>query len=169
MILRLSQRLARKIQAGPFAEMPSADHPWDDWSCRLFVAQRTEYIIISNTASLYSCVMPGQEIVDPDGFLNRLRYTMGGFFKADQQPHAYQRLIAAASAGVTFAKFVDRSVMVSMADHVHGSKLFLSDGLPTNEIGVRLNNTPMRVLMDCAGRRYARPREVFERLANHQD
>ena len=56
MILRLSQKLATKIKAGTLPEKPLDENPYADWSCHLFTADRTQYIIMSNTKSLYSCV-----------------------------------------------------------------------------------------------------------------
>jgi hypothetical protein len=59
MILRLSQKLTTKIKAGTLKAMPLDDNPYADWSCHLFTADRTQYIIVSNTASPYSCVLYG--------------------------------------------------------------------------------------------------------------
>ncbi len=59
MIIRLSQKLCTKIKAGKLKEMPLDENPYADWSANLFVVDRTQYIILSNTASLYSCVMYG--------------------------------------------------------------------------------------------------------------
>jgi hypothetical protein len=61
MILRLSQKLNTKIKAGKLSEMPLDENPYADWSCHLFTADHTQYIILSNTASLYSCVMYGRQ------------------------------------------------------------------------------------------------------------
>jgi len=60
MILRLSQKLCTKIKAGPLPAMPLDENPYGDWSCHLFTADRTQYIITTNTKSLYSCVMYGK-------------------------------------------------------------------------------------------------------------
>ena len=57
MIFRLSQKLCTKIDAGKLRHMPLDENPYADWSCHLFTADRTQYIILCNTASLYSCVM----------------------------------------------------------------------------------------------------------------
>jgi hypothetical protein len=68
MILRLSQKLSTKINAGKLAEMPLDENPYADWSRHLFTADRTQYIILSNTASLYSCVMYGRGVTDDSRF-----------------------------------------------------------------------------------------------------
>ncbi len=62
MIIRLSQKLCTKIKAGKLCEMPLDKNPFADWSANLFVVDRTQYIILSNTASMYSCVMYGKPI-----------------------------------------------------------------------------------------------------------
>ena len=60
MIFRLSQKLNTKIKADKLTDMPLDDNPYADWSCHLFTADRTQYIIMCNTKSLYSCVMYGR-------------------------------------------------------------------------------------------------------------
>ena len=51
MILRLSHKLNTKIKAGKLTEMPLDENPYVDWSSHLFAADRTQYIILMNTAS----------------------------------------------------------------------------------------------------------------------
>ena len=85
MILRLSQKLNTKIKAGKLTEMPLDDNPYADWSCHLFTADRTQYIIMSNTASLYSCVMYGQGITNDSRFIERALNTIREFMEDDGQ------------------------------------------------------------------------------------
>jgi hypothetical protein len=65
MILRLSQKLCAKIKASKLAEAPLDENPLADWSCHLFTADRTQFIILCNTPSLYSCVMLGKGEMAP--------------------------------------------------------------------------------------------------------
>lgn len=60
MIFRLSQKLATKIKEGKLPEISLDENPYADWSCHLFTVDCTQYIILSNTKSLYSCVMYGK-------------------------------------------------------------------------------------------------------------
>jgi hypothetical protein len=62
MIFRLSQKLNTKIKAGTLPALPLDKNPIADWSAHLFVADRTQYILLSNTKSLYSTVMFGKEL-----------------------------------------------------------------------------------------------------------
>ena len=91
MILRLSQKLNTKIKAGKLAETPLDENPYADWSCHLFTADRTQYIILSNTPSLYSCVMYGKGITDDGRFIERALSTIREFMEDDGQAFVYQR------------------------------------------------------------------------------
>ncbi len=56
MIFRLSQKLNAKIKAGTLKTLPLGENPFADWSAALLVADRTQYILLSNTKSLYGDV-----------------------------------------------------------------------------------------------------------------
>ena len=167
MIFRLSHRLARKVKVDELDELALDENSCADWSCRLFIANRKQYILISNTMSLYSCVMHGKGVTDPDLFVRKTLDAIGEFMTADELRPTYQRSVAPLSAGVSFAKSLNRSVTGSMSDQIHGSKLYLSDGLALREIGFRLNDTPLSALTSSNGRRYANPRDVFVRLTEN--
>ena len=146
---------------GELGELPLDDDPLADWSCRLFIANRRQYIIISNTMSLYSCVIYGKGVTDRDFLVRKTLDAMGECMTADKLQDTYQRQVAPLSTKVSFAKSLNRSVTGSMSDHIHGSKLYLSDGLAPPEIGVRLNDAPLSALTGSDGRKYAAPRAVF--------
>lgn len=85
MIPRLSQKLNAKIKAGKLTEMPLDENPYADWSSHLFTAARTQYIILTNTPSLYSCVMYGRGITDDSTFIDRALDTIREFTADDGQ------------------------------------------------------------------------------------
>ena len=60
MIIRLTEKLGRKIGIMPTELLPMTDNPYLDWSAHLFRAGRNQYIILTNTPSLYSIVMIGR-------------------------------------------------------------------------------------------------------------
>ena len=64
MIFRLSQKLNAKIKAGTLPALPLDENPFADWSAGLFLVGRTQYILLSNTKSLYSTVLPGKGVTD---------------------------------------------------------------------------------------------------------
>lgn len=165
-ILRLSQKLNTKIKAGNLTEMPLDENPYADWSCHLFTADRTQYIILTNTASLYSCVMFGRGIADDSTFITRALETIREFTADDGQQFIYRKFIAPSSETVSFAKALNRSVTGSMNDHIHGAKFMLADDMAPSEIGYRLNKTPMSALVGPDGRKYGYPKEVFSNLVD---
>ena len=89
MIFRLSQKLTAKIEAGPLATVPLDENPFADWSAHLFVAGRTQYILLSNTKSLYSTVMFGRGITDDRRFIERALGNIRDFMVDDGQEFVY--------------------------------------------------------------------------------
>ncbi len=73
------------------APLPWVGNPYADWSCHLFTADRSQYILMSNTKSLYSCVMYGAGITDDSRFIERVLSTIREFMENDGQAFAYQR------------------------------------------------------------------------------
>ena len=103
MIFRLSQKLSHKIKAGTLRALPLEDNPLADWSAHLFFADRTQYILLSNTKSLYSTVMYGKGITNDSNFIEGALTSIREFMEADRKGAAYERFIASANASVRFA------------------------------------------------------------------
>ena len=108
MIIRLSQKLNKKIKAGALDTVPLDENPYADWSAHLFTADRTQYIILSNTKSLYSCLMFGKGITNDSVFIERALSTIREFMEDDRQQFAYRKFIAPSSGTVQFAKALNR-------------------------------------------------------------
>lgn len=164
MILRLSQKLNTKVKAGKLAEALLDENPYADWSCHLFTASRNQYIILTNTPSLYSCVMLGRGITSVDILVQRALDTIRDFTADDGKQLIYRKFIAPAWSNAVFAKALNRSVNGSMNDHIQCAKIYLADGVEPSEIGYEMNKTPMSALAGVDGRKYGFPRDVFERL-----
>jgi phosphoribosyl-ATP pyrophosphohydrolase len=160
MILRLSQKLNKKIKAGTLSEKPLDDDPYADWSCHLFTADRMQYVIVTNTKSLYSTVMYGKGITDDSRFIDRVVSSLREFTESDGQAFVYQKFIAPSSATVSFAKALNRSVTGSMNDMIYHAQLWLiKEELSPFDVGFKLNEMPMSALG------YANPKDAFKKLA----
>ena len=159
MIFRLSQKLCTKLKAGKLGEMPHDENPYADWSGHLYTAERVQYVILTNTASLYSCVMYGKGITDDGRFIVRALDTIREHLESDGQQAAYEQFIAPASETVRFAKALNRSVTGSMNDLVQTAQWLLADDMTPFEVGFHLNRTPLSVL------KYRNPQEAFVSLA----
>jgi hypothetical protein len=167
MIFRLSQKLNAKIKAGTLPTLPLDNNPFADWSAHLFVADRTQYILLSNTKSLYSTVIYGKGVTNESQFIERALSSLREFLEEDGLGAAFERFIAPTSNTVAFAKALNRSVTGSMNDMTkHAVYLLEAGDLSPFEIGLRLNKIPMSALKhgDSA---YGFPRDVFEGLVGN--
>ena len=164
MIFRLSQKLNAKIKAGTLPSVPLDENPFADWSAHLFVAGRTQYLLVSNTKALYSTVMYGRGVTTDSHFIERALGGIREFTEADGQAFAYRRFIVPATASVRFAKALDRSVTGSMNDLIKHATFWLAEGDQSPfDVGIRLNDIPMSAL-GSSGSSYGKPRDAFRAL-----
>jgi len=165
MIFRLSQKLCTKIKAGSLKSMPLDDNPFADWSAHLFTADRTQYIIVSNTKSLYSTVLFGKGITNDSNFIEHALSSIREFMQDDGQEFLYRRFIAPASGTVSFAKALNPSVTSSMNELIRYATVCLSDDeLSPHEIGFKLNDVLFSAIAPSKAAKYGKPREAFINL-----
>ena len=125
MIFRLSQKLATKLKEGNLPSLQLDQNPYADWSAHLFAADRTQYILVANTKSLYSVVMYGKGITDSGLFIERALSAIREFMEDDGQSFVYQQFIGPSSANVDFAKALDRTITGSINELVKFAKFYL--------------------------------------------
>jgi len=167
MILRLSQKLAKKIKVTQLAELPLDENPFADWSCHVFPVGRTQYIIVSNTASLYSCVMYGSGITDDNRFIVRVLDLLREFMEDDGEADIYQQHVAPSSGTIQFAKALNRKVTGSMNELVTAATFRLIDGdVAPHEVGFRLNDFLLSAIAGEGDHGYGRPKKAFGRLSS---
>jgi hypothetical protein len=164
MIFRLSQKLATKIKESGLPAVPLDDNPFADWSTHLFVAGRAQYILLSNTTSLYSTVIFGKGITHDGNFILRGLSGIREFMEADGLGFVYHRFIVPATGSIRFAKALNRSVTGSMNDLIGHATYWLAEGdVSPFDVSFRLNE----VLLSALGRDglpYGMPRSVFKAM-----
>jgi hypothetical protein len=166
MILRLSQKLNAKIKAGTLKPMPMDENPYADWSCHLFTADRTQYILVSNTKSLYSCVFYGKGITNDSVFIERVLSTLREFMDDDELPFLYGRLVAPSSREVSFATALNRSVTGSMNELVQEAIYRLkTEEISPHDVGFHLNDTLLSAIPSRNSKGYGNPRAAFRGMA----
>ena len=136
MIFRLSQALAKKLKEGTLPAVPLDENPYADWSAHLFTADRTQYIIVANTQSLYSVVMYGKLIAPTSGSVR--------FSKALDRS-----VTGSMNELVKFAKFWLEEGEPSPFD-----------------IGFKLNDLLLSALAASKKDAYGKPNEAFRALAD---
>lgn len=167
MILRLSRKLCTKLHVGALQTMPLDDNPFADWSAHLFVADRAQYIIVSNTKSLYSTVLFGKGIRNDSQFIERALSSLREFMADEGQAFVYDRCIAPASGTITFASALNRSITGSMNELIrYATVLLVVDELSPPEVGFRLNDFILSAIASRKSAKYGRPREAFKDMIN---
>lgn len=161
MIFRLTLKLAKKIGIAPLHAISYDENrnPLMDWNAHLFTAQRSQYIILTNTASLYSMVMYGRGITNEKQFIQVVLPYMKEFMTIDGNEVIYEKLIELMKQSISFSKIVDRRVLGSMNDLIFQAKIRLIEGQqsPFN-VSFMLNESPMSYL------NYAHPKDEFQKL-----
>jgi hypothetical protein len=161
MIFRLSQKLAKMLKSPKPGAAPADPNPLADWSAHLFTADRTQYLLLTNTPSLYSIVIDGRGISDDSLFLDRALTSMREFMVADGLELIFREQIVSASGTVRFASALNRSVTGAMNDLVYHAQLWILErGLSPFDACWKLNEMPMSRL------NYRYPREAFQALAD---
>ena len=165
MILRISHKLNARIKVGPLPQQPLDANPFADWSAHLFVADRTQYILLSNTRSIYSTVMYARGITDDGRFIERALSSLREFMEDDGQAFVYHRLIAPASGTVRFARALDRAVTGCMNELIAQAKFLLADGdLSPFDLGSRLNEVLLSSIAVSRAEKYGTPRGAFKSM-----
>jgi hypothetical protein len=163
MIFRLTQKLARKVGLHPLQGLPPEQNPFVDWTAHLFTVERVQYIIVTNTAALYSLVMYGRGITDNNEFIQRTLSFMGEFMIHDGCEFFYRRLIAPHTARISFSKATDRHVLGSMNNLIFQADYYLTERqMSPFDVSIQINETPMSHLG------YNHPKDAFRQLKVEQ-
>jgi hypothetical protein len=159
MIIRLSNTLSKKIKETDLALLPPDPNPFADWSARLFTADRAQYILMTNSASLYSVVIYGRGVTDGNAFLHEVTDMMRDVMEKDGFRLIYKKRVAPQTARVSFSKAVNRSVTGSMNEFAFYAKWHLiRDEMSPYDVSFQLNKTPMSYI------KYRYPRDAFQSM-----
>lgn len=148
------------------ATLPLHENPFADWSAGLFLVGRSQYILVSNTKSLYTSVLPGKGVTDDKTFIERALSSIREFMESDGYEGVYERLVAPVSESVRFAKALNRSVKGSMNDMTKHAAFWLAESdVSPIEIGSRLKDIPMSALKQD-GSTHGFPRDAFKAMVD---
>lgn len=165
MIFRISQAIKAKIKAGPLDVLPLNELPLADWSAQVFVVARKQYVLLSNTRTLFSTVMRAHGIKDERSFVDRAMRSIRALMEAEGQMDAYERSIAPVTSSVRFAKSLDRRVTGSMNELVQHATACLEEGeLSQCDVGLGLNDILLSMLARSKSIGYGTPREALNEL-----
>ncbi|QDT41945.1 GIY-YIG nuclease superfamily protein [Gimesia alba] len=165
MIFRLSHKLNQKIKTGTLTLRPLNQNPFADWSCRLFTADRRQYILLSNTKSLYSCLMTGKGITNQRQFTECALNCIRDFTAADTHQQTFEKFIASERESIQFAKALNHSVTSSMNLLVeYAQDLLIEQQIPLLEVSYELNDYLTSAIVEKKSDSYCTPNEAFQRM-----
>ena len=165
MILRFSQKLGSRLKTGTLKPLPMDAAPIADWTSHLFFFDRTPYILVSNTAALYSTVLFAKGITNDSVFMTHLTSTLRDFMEADGLAFAYDRFIMPRTGTIRFASAYSRSVTGSMNELITYAKVLLADEETSPfDLGFRLNDFLLSALASDRSHGYGKPRDAFRAL-----
>ena len=165
MILRFSQKLGSRLKVGTLKPLPTDDAPVADWTSHLFFCDRTPYILVSNTAALYSTVLYAKGITNDSVFITRLTTALRDFMEADGLAFAYDRFLMPRTGVIRFASTFNRSVTGSMNELIAYAKAYLADEETSPfDLGFRLNDLLLSALASDQSSGYGKPRDAFQAL-----
>ena len=122
--------------------------------------------MLSNTASLYSCMMFGKGITNERILIQRACDTIREFLAEDGQQFVYERFIAPSIATVEFAKAHNRGVTGSMNELIGTAEYLLAnDGHSPQAVGFELNEILLSYIATKETGDYDRPNNAFRSLA----
>lgn len=160
MILRLHDKLARRIGIRPIEASPLGANPFADWSSQVFRAGREDFILTINTTVLYTVVIPARGIQTEVVFRAKMLAHLRALLFDDGFEFHVKRLIDAEADAVHYSRPFMRGVATAMSDLVELANHGIEFEERSPELTARqINGTPMAVLGQ------ATPREAFRHLS----
>ena len=159
MVIHLTQKLAKKLHVTNLAASEGVTVPYAHWCANLFVANRAQYILTTNAASLFSVVIYGRGITNDREYVNQFVSALQEQVDAHGLQFVFKRVIVPTMSEIALAKASDRSVLGSMNDMVVNCKcrVDMGDSDPF-QLGLYVNATPMGSI------KYHYPRDEFARM-----
>ena len=147
MIFRPTGKLAQKLHVLPAEVLPLHKCPYADWSACVLTANRRQYVLLTNTASLFSTVIPGAGIANSSTFHARAMEAIGDQLKQAGHDEIWLQTQKEHGAETHFSKTLNASLTGSVNMLVRYCQSYAEKGhVPPSEMGRRLNTIPMRAL-----------------------
>ncbi len=110
MILRITGKLASKINVKPHTDVPLAENPFVDWTANLVEIRRKNYLMLTHTTTFYSTVFPAGRLGNMGAFAIRMIETLGVMLHEQKLGHVFEQLIVPDLKPFMYATCPDRAV-----------------------------------------------------------
>lgn len=114
MLLRLTDKLSKKLKTGPLTKVDKDPGPYLEWYGLLFSVDRSQYILTTEAKSLFSVVMYGRGVTDEDIYLQHLFHHLREYMHCTGNRLIYDRVIAPRTGLITMSKTSSKAVLGSM-------------------------------------------------------
>lgn len=160
MIFHLTRAAAEILGISVPETVPTAGDPYLDWQVHRLRMKREPCFMISNTASLYTVVIPGMGLNGAEDFRRRALVHLREYLFADGNGFFFERFMAPHTGTVRFSRAANRRVLSAMNILARDATLYESMTAPSlTELSDSLNETPLSVIGHDI------PRDVFRSLA----
>lgn len=114
MLLRLTDKLSKKLKIGPLTKVVRDPGPYLEWYGLLFTVHGRQYILTTEAKSLFSVVMYGRGVTDEDIYLQHLFNHLKEYLHCIGNRLIYDRVIAPRTGLITMSKTSSKAVLGSM-------------------------------------------------------
>jgi len=159
MILRVTEKLSKKLKTGPIKKDKRDPGAFLEWYANLFTANRAQYILVTEAKSLLSIVMYGRGVVNDNIFISQFLSFLHEYLDEKGFRLIFERVIAPNSGRITMSKTASKSILGSMNDMVSMSKFTLQiEDVSPFDLTEMINKTPFKAID------YQSPLEAFGNL-----
>ena len=113
MVFRLTKKLSEKLHLGKLARTETPEDG-STWHANLFRASGVQYIVLTESLTLYSLLISGRGIVDGAAFARIARQIVGAKFEEERWSHLLGNRVAFDTEEPIFLAAQDRSVIASI-------------------------------------------------------
>ncbi|MFM1941863.1 MAG: hypothetical protein RI897_845 [Verrucomicrobiota bacterium] len=114
MILRITGKLASKINVKPHADVPSAENPFVEWAANLVEIRRKNFILLTHATTFYSTLFPAGRLGNMGTFAVRLIETLAVVLHEQKLGHVFDQLIVPDLKPFLYATCPDRTLIGRM-------------------------------------------------------
>ena len=159
MLMKLTSKLSNKLKLGQLPLVDDDPGPYLEWYAHLFTANRIQYILTTESKSLFSIVMYGRGISDDNIFIKRWLEQMRALLSSSDYRLIYDRIIALNIGQIEFSRTNSKSILGSMNDMIRLLKTMLSiKDYSLSEMGSLINESIYSTI------EYKRPCDIFSSM-----
>ena len=143
MIIRFTQKLATKIKAPKLEYLEPSEEAILDWTANIFTAGKKQYILFTNSETLFSIIFPSAGINNSNKFIASLKNKLSEMFTLYRiNSKVIDQLLDFNS--IEFSKNKDKSILGSMNEFVFQIKFYMSTWkLDSIQSTLKINSTIM--------------------------